>query len=136
MSAENEALIRYWFEEVWNKGRAEVIDEMFAEDVLIHGLGEGGSDLHGPDAFKVFHSQFMGAFPDIHITVEDVLSGEDRTAARFSGTATHTGPHLGVEATGKKVTFTGMTFTRWRNGQIVEGWNNVDIAGILQQVGV
>jgi predicted ester cyclase len=135
MLHDNAALTRRWFEEVWTKGRGEAIDEMMAHDVVAHGLGEGGSDIVGSVAFKVFHEQFMGAFPDMRITVEDVIADGDRTACRFRGTATHTGGHLGVEPTGKTVTFTGMSFTRWRDGKIVEGWNNVDIPGILQQIG-
>ena len=135
MPADYEALTHRWFEEVWNKGRAEVIDEMMAEDVVAHGLGEGGGDIVGTSAFKAFHAQFKGAFPDMHITVEDVISAGDRSACRFSGTGTHTGGHLGMEATGRRVTFTGVAFTRWRDGKVVEVWNNGDIAGIMQQIG-
>jgi steroid delta-isomerase-like uncharacterized protein len=135
MSEDNAARVRRWFEEVWNRGRAEVIDEMFAADGVAHGLAEEGGDLRGPEEFKVFHARFMGAFPDMQITIEDLLSDGDRTAVRLSGTATHRGDHLGVDATHRPIQFTGMTFTRWRNGQIVEGWNNVDIAGIRQQIG-
>jgi steroid delta-isomerase-like uncharacterized protein len=135
MSEDNAARVRRWFEEVWNKGRADVIDEMFAADGVAHGLAEDGGDMRGPKDFKLFHAQFRGAFPDMHITIEDLISDGDRTAARYSGTATHRGGHLGVDATNRQIHFTGMTFARWRNGQIVEGWNNVDIAGIRQQIG-
>ena len=68
------------------------------------------------------------------ITVDEVIADGDRTAARFSGWGTHTGDTLGVAPTGSRVTFTGMTFTRWQDGKIREGWHNVDIMGILQQV--
>jgi steroid delta-isomerase-like uncharacterized protein len=135
MSEDNAARVRRWFEEVWNRGRAEVIDEMFAADGIAHGLAEDGGDMRGPEAFKLFHARFMGAFPDMHITIEDLLSQGDLTAVRLTGAATHRGDHLGVDATHRPVTFTGMTFTRWKNGQIVEGWNNVDIAGIRKQIG-
>jgi steroid delta-isomerase-like uncharacterized protein len=134
MSLENEALSRRWFEEVWNKGRVEAIEEMFAPDGIAHGLAEG-EDMRGPEAFKSFHANFKGAFPDMRISVEDILSAGDKTAIRFRGQATHTGDQLGIPATNRRVTFTGMTFVRWRDGQIVEGWNNVDISGILKQIG-
>lgn len=133
---ENAALVHRWFEEVWNKHRADAIDELLSPDTVAHGLGEGGADLHGREGFKQFHAQLTGAFPDIHITVHEVICEGDLAAARFSGTGTHHGDHLGAPATGKAVTFTGMSFTRWRDGQITEGWNNADIAGILTQVGL
>jgi len=122
-----------WFDEVWNKGRADAIDELFAKDCIAYGLGDG--EVKGPEAFKAFQAQFCGAFPDLKIKVEEIVSEGDLTASRISGTGTHTGDQLGVAPTGIAVTFTGMTFTRWKDGQIVEGWNNVDVVGILKQIG-
>jgi steroid delta-isomerase-like uncharacterized protein len=135
MAAECERLIRRWFEEVWNKGRAEAIDEMIAPDCVAHGLGGPEGDLHGPEGFKTFHSRFMGAFPDIRITVDEVITDGDRCACRFTGRMTHQGDHLGVPATGRSVVLEGMAITYWRNGQIVEAWNTVDMLGMLQQIG-
>lgn len=131
---QNKALVYRWFEEVWNQGRTEVIDELMAADTIAHGLGEAA--LRGPEGFKAFHAQFRGALPDIQITVEDVISEGDKTVARFSGTGTHLGEHLGVPPTAQPVTFTGMTITRWQDGQIVEGWNSVDFLPIFQAVGL
>ena len=62
----NKALLRRWFEEVWNKGRAEAIDEMLAADCVVHGLSEDESKpLKGPVDFRPFHEMFRGAFPAI-----------------------------------------------------------------------
>jgi steroid delta-isomerase-like uncharacterized protein len=133
MPGDNEALVRRWFEEVWDKGRAEAIDEMMAADCVAHGLGD--TPAVGPGAFKAFHAQFRGAFPDIRITVDDVVLQGDRAATRFTIRATHRGDHLGVPATGRQVTFPAMSIVRCRNGQIAEGWNVVDMLGMLQQVG-
>jgi steroid delta-isomerase-like uncharacterized protein len=130
------ALCIRWFDEVWNKGRLEAIDEMFAPDGIAHGLAQDGGDLRGAEGFKAFHAQFKGAFPDIHIKVEDMIQEGDKVAVRFSCTGTHQGDQLGVAPTGRRVSFTGMSFTRWRNGQIVDGWNNVDFATVMQEVGV
>jgi steroid delta-isomerase-like uncharacterized protein len=131
---DNEALIRRWFEEVWSKGRVEVIDEMFPVDGIAHGLAGDGGDMRGPEAFKVFHKTFRGAFPDMQVLVEDILSQGDKVAVRFVVQATHTGDDLGIPATGKRVRCTGMTFARFNDGKIVEGWNNVDIASLLDQI--
>jgi predicted ester cyclase len=77
---------------------------------------------------------YCKAFPDLHMQMDEILVDGDRAAARFSGGGTHTGEGLGVAPTGRRVTFTGMSFTRWEGGKIREGWNNVDIAGILKQI--
>jgi steroid delta-isomerase-like uncharacterized protein len=134
MSAENIQVVKRWFDEVWNKGRMEAIDELFAADGIAHGLGEAGKDVRGAEGFKPFVQRIRSAFPDIHITVDDTISEGDKIAARFSATMTHTGDDLGFPATGKRVTVSGMSFTRIRNGQIVEGWNNWDIYGMMQQL--
>jgi steroid delta-isomerase-like uncharacterized protein len=136
MSEENKALVRRWFEEVWNKGRAEAIDEMFAEEGTAHGLADDtGAPLRGPANFKTFHSKFREAFPDIEVTVEDVITEGDRVAARCSVRASHQSDSLGFAATGRGVEFTGMTFARVADGKIVEAWNNFDFMAMFQQLG-
>lgn len=133
MSTENKALIRRWFEEVWNQGRAPAIDEILAETGVVHGLG---SDALGPAGFKAFHSAYRDAFPDVQIQIDDIVAEGDTVAARWSGTATHRGGGLGVPATGRQVRFSGMVFVRVEQGKLVEGWNNFDQLGMLQQLGV
>jgi steroid delta-isomerase-like uncharacterized protein len=134
MSAEDPAALSCrWMEEVWNGKRAAAIDELFAPDGIAHGLGEEG-DIHGPEAFKRLHSILVEAFPDLQVTVEDVVGAGDKAVVRILVTATHTGDLPTVPATGRSVRFTGMTFTRWRDGQIVEGWNNVDFAEMMRQL--
>lgn len=133
MSTEHKALVLRWFEEVWNKGRVEAIDEMMAANCVIHGLGP---DLHGPDGFKPFHGSYRDAFPDVKLKVDDIVSEGGLVAARWSGTGTHRGSGLGFPQTGRTVSFTGMSFVRVEKGKIAEGWNNFDQLGMLQQLGV
>ena len=135
MAEDLKSLTRRWFEEVWNKGRTEAIDEMFDPEGLAYGLAEDGGPLKGTEGFKAFHAAYTSAFPDMRIQVEDVIQEGDKCAVRFSGSGTHTGEGIGLEATNRPVTFTGMSFTRWKNGKIVEGWNEVDISGIMKQLG-
>jgi steroid delta-isomerase-like uncharacterized protein len=136
MKDENEALIRRWFEEVWNRGRADAIDEMFAEDGIAHGLSdESGSPLIGPAGFKKFHAKFREAFPDIVVTVEDTVSEGDKIAARCSVRAKHTGDSLGFAATNAPMEITGITIVRIEDGKIVEGWNNFDFMTMYKQLG-
>lgn len=135
MSKENIALAERWFDEVWNNGRAEAVDEMFATDGIAHGLGAGG-DLYGPAEFKPFVEKFRGAFPNINITVEDAIAEGDKVALRWTARMKHEGDHLGFAATQKDAVIAGMSIVRVRDGQIVEGWNNWDQLGLMQQLGV
>lgn len=137
MSDENKALIHRWFAEVWNQGRAEAIDELFAADGIAHGLAdETGQPLRGPAAFKSFFHQFRGAFPNIEVIVEDTVAEGDKVAARCTVRGQHTGEGLGMAASNKQIEITGMTMIRVKNGKIVEGWNNFDFMGLFKQIGV
>ena len=135
-SGDLKVLVRRWFEEVWNKGRVEAIDEMFAEDGIAHGLAdETGAPLRGPSGFKPFFQKFRDAFPDIEVIVEDAIAEGDRVAARCRVRATHAGEGLGFAATQRPMEITGMTFARVRDGKIVEAWNNFDFMAMYQQIG-
>ena len=130
------ALVRRWFEEVWNKGRADAIDEMFAADGIAHGLSDDPyTPLRGPAGFKILHEQFRGAFPDITVVIEDMIAEGDKVAARCSVRGKHAGDHLGVTATNAQIDFTGMTLMRIKDGKIVEGWNTFDFMRMNRQIG-
>ena len=136
MSEENKALMRRWFEEVWNKGRAEAIPEMFADEGIAHGLSDDpASPLRGPAGFLPFHAQFREAFPNIEVVVEDQIAEGDRVATRCSVRGKHTGDSLGFAATQSPVEFTGITITRIKDGKIVEAWNNFDFMKMYRQLG-
>ncbi|HEY0171035.1 MAG TPA: ester cyclase [Pyrinomonadaceae bacterium] len=137
-TSDNVAVVRRWFEEVWNKGRAEAIDEMFDEEGVAHGLtDEGGAGaLRGPAGFKVFQQKFREAFPGVEVVVDDAFSDGDKVAARCTVRARHEGDTLGFRATRRPVEFTGMTFARVRDGRIVEAWNNFDFMSMFEQLGV
>jgi steroid delta-isomerase-like uncharacterized protein len=132
----NKALIRRWFEEVWKKGRADAIPEMFAADGIAHGLSDDPEKpLRGPAGFLPFHSQFREAFPDIEVVVEDQVAEGDMVATRCTVRGKHQGDSLGFKATNSPVEFTGMTITRIRDGKIVEAWNNFDFMKMYRQLG-
>jgi steroid delta-isomerase-like uncharacterized protein len=124
-----------WFEEVWNKGREDAIDEMTAVDTKGHGLkGPDGKEVDGIVAFKDFYRTFRAAFSDIHVKVEETVTEGDTTVARCLVTGTHTGDSLGRPSTGKPVTFRGMSMVRLKDGKIVESWNNFDFMTMYQQL--
>jgi steroid delta-isomerase-like uncharacterized protein len=132
---ENVQLMRRWFQEVWNEGKTETVRELLAPNAV--GIGQAGPQavIRGPAEFIPFVEQLRGAFPDIHVTVEDVFAADDKVVLRWSATMTHRGDHLGMPATGKPVSSTGITIARIRDGQIVEGWDNWDQLGMWQQIG-
>lgn len=134
MSDENVALMYRWFEEVWNQKRAAAIDEMLAADGIVHGLGEAGVTITGPEGFKPFFEKLRGAFPDIAVTIEDTIAADDKVAARWTVRMTHEGDQLGFAPTGKQAAVTGMSIIRVKDGQIVEAWNNWDIMALMQQI--
>src|SRR5437764_817592 len=108
-ATENETILRRWFEEVWNKGREEAIDEIFTEHTIAHGLGgDPKAHMTGTKDFKPFYREFRAAFPDIHVTVEDVICSGEKLAARCHVTGTHQGDAFGLKAEGRRVEFTGM----------------------------
>jgi len=135
MSEENQAVVRRWFEEVWNQGREESIDELFPAGSVAHGLGDSEQDVRGPGEFKFFVANIRGAIPDTHITIDDMFSTADRVAVRVTLQGTHTGDGLGVPPTGSKVRIQGMIIARMAHGRIVEGWNCYDQLGLLRQIG-
>ena len=136
MSDENKTLIRRWFEEVWNQGREEAIDEMFAQHGVAHGLAdESGNELRGPTDFKPFFHKFRSAFPDMQIVVEDTVAENDKVAARCTVRGKHQSDSLGFAATGRSTEFTGITIVRIERGQIVEAWNNFDFMTMSRQLG-
>jgi steroid delta-isomerase-like uncharacterized protein len=136
MSEANKALIRRWFAEVWNKGRADAIPEMFAADGIAHGLSDDAANpLRGPAGFLPFHAQFRGAFPDIEVVVEDQIAEGDMVATRCSVRGKHEGDNLGFAATQSPVEFTGVTITRIKDGKIVEAWNHFDFMRMYKQLG-
>jgi steroid delta-isomerase-like uncharacterized protein len=125
-----------WFEEVWNKGRSEAISEMLAEDGVAHGLTDSeGNELRGPAGYRPFFEGFKSAFPDIRVEVVDTICEGDKIVARCEVRGTHTGEGIGMLATNRPVSFTGITILRIENGKIAEAWNNFDFRALFTQLG-
>jgi steroid delta-isomerase-like uncharacterized protein len=134
MSEANKLLLRRWFEQVWNQKSEAAIDEMFSPQGKSHGFPETDSILVGAEAFKPVHRTFCGAFPDVHVDVEEIVAEGDRVAVRWRVSMTHLGDHLGFPASGKKVTMPGSTFTIVKGNQIVEGWNYMNLQALMQKL--
>jgi steroid delta-isomerase-like uncharacterized protein len=136
MSEENKAVLRRWFDEVWNNARADVIEELFDENGIAHGLSDDPSNpIRGPRDYRPFYEAFRQGFPNLKVVIEDMVAEGDKVAARCSVRGSHEGDFLGRAATQSPVEITGMTIVRIDNGKIVEAWNNFDFMTLYKQVG-
>ena len=133
---ENVQLMRRWFQEVWNEGRTETIYELFSPDGIARGQNSAEGELRGPKDFEGFVRKIRGSFSDMKVKVEDVFGAGDKVVLRWSAVMKHTGDALGLPASGRTVNSCGITIARIAEGKIVEGWDNWDQLGMLEQIGV
>jgi steroid delta-isomerase-like uncharacterized protein len=134
MSEANKLLVKRWFEQVWNQKSEAAIDQMFSPQGKSHGFPDADAILVGPEAFKAVHRTFCGAFPDLHVDLEEIVTEGDRVAARWRVSMTHLGDHLGFPASRKKEILAGSTFAIVKSGQIVEGWNYMDLQSLMKKL--
>jgi predicted ester cyclase len=134
---ENKAIFRRMIEEVWNQKRLDVADELFTADAT----SPSAPDLPaGPAGVKMIAGMFLNAFPDLHIDIEHEVAEGDRVFGHLRERGTHTGPLATptgeVPATGKSVDFNEMAIVRIVDGKIAESWYDMDMVGMLMQIGV
>lgn len=137
---ENKALFLRYIEEAWNQGNMNVADEMFAPNYIAHRPSHPeGEELAtvGPEVIKQTVNLFRNAFPDLHVTIQDMVAERDLVAARGIVSGTHQGNLMGYAPTGRRATFTLMGVDRFADdGKITEGWGDMDMLDALQQLGV
>jgi len=134
MSDANKALIRRFYEEVWNNGHLDVADEVFSEDYVRHDLRPTQA-LPGPAGQKKVARDFRAAFPDLVYTLDLLLAEGDLVAARWTMEGTNTGQWGDVPPSGKHIQFSGVNIFRFAGGKVVEIWNHRDDLGVAQQLG-
>jgi steroid delta-isomerase-like uncharacterized protein len=130
---ENKALVRRQVDEMWNQENLAVADEVYATDVIVHGGLPGQPS--GVEAIKQGVKLDRAAFPDFHVTIDDLVGEGDKVVIHATIRGTHKGEWLGIPPTGKQVTMTGITIVRIADGKIVEVWNCADLLGLMQQLG-
>lgn len=118
-----------WFNGVWNQHSREIIHRMASTECLGH--HEDGQ-TRGPADLEAMQARLLGLLPDLQVTIDEVLADDDQNAVvRWTFTGTHTGTVGPLTATGRKVEFSGMTWLKFRDGQIVEGWDRWNQTGLL-----
>lgn len=129
---DNKTIVRRFYEEVFNQGREEVIDEIISPDYLDYGHEPPGE---GPEGAKQDYRSATSVFSNTHYTLDELIATGDRVIAQWTGTYVHSGDFAGIPATGKSVSLTGISIYRIANGQIRETRNAVNWLGLLQQLG-
>ncbi len=122
-------------EEAVNEGKMETIDELVADEFVMSVAGES-EPIQGQDGLKAYIQTYRGAFPDLHLEVEDVVVNEDRVSARWTVTGTHEGKLAGIKPTGARVTVEGMEFNRLEDGKFTEVQELFDSYSLFRQLGV
>lgn len=97
---ENKAHIRRGIEEVWNRKNVAVVEEIASADYVSH---DPAMTTHGLEQYKQLLAMYFAAFPDLHITIEDMIAEGDRVVLRLTARGTHRGPFMGIPPTGKQV---------------------------------
>ena len=133
MSAEdNKALVRRYFEAIDRTTDENMLDEFLSPDFVDHTPSPGCSpDLEG---MKGAYRMFAHGSPGTH-SIEDMIAEGDKVVVRVSARGTHSGELFGIPASGREVTTTGVAILRLENGKIVEHWSEVDMMGVLVQIG-
>ncbi len=135
MASENSELSRRILDEVWNKRNMNAIDELVDPSLAFHDPMAPQAPS-GIESYKMFVQANLAAFPDLSLTVESSISEGEMVATRWTATGTHSGDLAGIPATGRKVTITGISFSRIVNGKFVESWGSWDRLGMFQQLGL
>jgi steroid delta-isomerase-like uncharacterized protein len=133
---DNKAVIRRWIE-AYNQRDLEGEAEVLAPDFVAHVPdAPAPMDLEGLEAWRQFTAPFTEAFPDLRLTVEDIAAEGNTVAARVAFHGTHRGEFQGLPPTGKQVAFSSMEFNRVVDGKVEEHWVEINLLGLVQQLGV
>ena len=135
MSEHNKDVVRRLMEEVWNKGNLSIVDEFFTPNYEHHDPSTPDFG-RGPESEKKRATLYRNAFPDVRLTIEDIIAEGETVIARWSCRGTHKGDLSGIAPTGKPFTISGVSIARFANGKMVEAWVNWDALGLMQQLGV
>ncbi len=134
MSTLDKATVLRLMDAVWNERKLEILDEVVAADYVRHDPAFTG-EVRGPEGFKQYVMAMCTPFPDARISIEDVIAEGELMAMRWTFTGKQSGDFLGIPASGKELTLTGISIIRTRDGKIVEGWDGYDALGMLRQLG-
>ena len=131
---ENKAVIRRWIE-AFNERDLEAEAAVLAADYVAHVPAAPGP-LEGLEAWRQFTAPFTEALPDLRLAVQDIAAEGETVAARVAFHGTHRGEFQGIPPSGKEVAFSSMEFNRVVDGKVEEHWVEINLLGLVQQLGV
>ncbi len=129
----NLEVVSRFIEEFKNKANQEIVDELMSPD-FVHHLTDPRLP-EGREAIKLLGQSIVAGFPDVHASVQDLLADGDKVIERTQTSATHTGEFNGIPPTGRQGGWTEMHIYRLKGGKIVEMWSEIDLLGLLVQLG-
>ena len=135
MPMENKTIVRRLYEEVWNKRKLEVVDQLISPSHALQDPFASGSHV-GPESYKRRVVELTTGFPDICFTIEDTVAEKEKVVVSWIFSGTHKGEFLEIPATGKKVSVEGITIHHIRNGRILDSYAVWDAFGLMRQIGV
>ena len=130
---DNKQIVTRFVEQFKNKANHDIVDELLAPD-FVHHLTDPRLP-QGREAIKLLGQSIVAGFPDVHATVEELLADGDLVVERTTARATNTGEFNGIPATGNQVVWTEIHIYRLKDGKIVEQWSEIDLLGLLTQLG-
>jgi steroid delta-isomerase-like uncharacterized protein len=134
MSEQYKTAARNFIEKGLNQKDLAAFERYFSRDLIDHALPPGLPP--GLEGRKIFASALLAAFPDLQVAVEDLVAEGERLVTRYSVRGTHKGDLMGIPATGREISITGVAIDRFENGLSVEHWEIIDQLGMMQQLGV
>ena len=134
MSTTNKQIALRLYEEVWNERKLNVVDELISPSHALHDPNLSGSQT-GPDCYKQQVIRFTTAFPDLHFSIEDIFSEEDKLVASWMISGTHAGEYEGIPPTGKRIFVYGITIHHLVDGKILDSYVSWDALGLMRQLG-
>ena len=135
MSEENKVLVRRYFEEIWDKGNLDLIEELFTTNFVRHGPTATEGEVRGLEGFKALVTMYRTALPDLRIPIEELIAEGDRVVTRWTARGTHQGELMGNAPTGDRASVTGILIDRISGGKIEEEWVDYDTLHLMQQIG-
>ena len=127
----NKALVSRFLEEVWNRRKPELIDQVVADKCI---RTSPAGVTRGPAGYRKEYDGFMAALPDFHLKIEEISSEGERVTVRFTGSGTQQGRLFDIAPSGRHLTFPGLSLYHVMGGKIVEAYVSYDQLGIMQQV--
>ena len=134
MPTDNAAIIQRFIDEVINRGRYDICDEIVAQDFLE--LDPLPGQRQGREGLKEIIAMMRSAFPDIHWVTDESISSGDKVVTRFTWTGTHRGDFLGIPATGRPVTVKGVVIDRLTESRMADSRILMDTFSLMMQLGV